>query len=533
MPGEPQPQLPSLVGSTNSAAPERDASSAPLAPAAEFNRAPRLPVDMFVLAQRYASGQGLEKDPQMAALWAGAAARATNNEATAWLEKLANSADPFACLYLGEAVQQKEPGRAAQLFKCALPALRSAAEALDARAEYALSRAYLEGYGVDKDVRASRQWLEKSAGRGYLAAMTALAVKSATGEGGAKNESRALELMTAAADRGFPLAQRNLGHWFYDGAHGAPKDLASAAKWWLAAARQGDAEAQYNFALMRDQGEAGKPDAAEAVVWYEKAAAQGEPSAENNLALKLEDGDGTPRDPKRAFELYQRAADAGNDATAQTNLARLYRDGIGVPVNVTEAQMWYAKAIAQGHEPAKRQLAQLKRHLECLATAQTKVFDVALKCATRADLRQAVARLGARATREDDDYWVDLYDSSKLLEGSTELSLAYTKENSEFARAQYTFPSSLDTEQVSRIAEMVAAKYGRPQRAHGDTSLGPVSYEWQLKDGLTLVVRRDWPDTTTYQEYKFPAKYAILEGEIAKNKEVEKAEQRSRQSHAF
>ena len=56
---------------------------------------------------------------------------------------------------------------------------------------------------------------------------------------------------------------------------------------------------------------------------------------------------GQKGDYRRAFRLLKPLADRG-DAVAQNNIAVLYRDGLGVTADNTQALKWYSKAAAQG-----------------------------------------------------------------------------------------------------------------------------------------------------------------------------------------
>ncbi len=75
--------------------------------------------------------------------------------------------------------------------------------------------------------------------------------------------------------------------------------------------------------------------------------------------------------------------------------------------------------------------------------------------------------------RENSNYWVDIYDPSSVLTDANELLFAYTFLG-ELAYAQYKFPSRMDSDQVTRIAEMVATKYERWNKVSGNPELGPL-----------------------------------------------------------
>ena len=69
---------------------------------------------------------------------------------------------------------------------------------------------------------------------------------------------------------------------YYNG-EGVPQDKEQAFFWLLKAAEQGDANSQYNVALMYGKGEGVKQDDASALEWMRKAAEQGYEPAVNEL----------------------------------------------------------------------------------------------------------------------------------------------------------------------------------------------------------------------------------------------------------
>ena len=81
------------------------------------------------------------------------------------------------------------------------------------------------------------------------------------------------------AEQGYPLAECQVGYFYYEGL-GVEKDLEKAFYWTRRAAEHGDWDAQYNLAedfygpgVVVEQ----NPDAAKE--WYRKAALQGHPEA--------------------------------------------------------------------------------------------------------------------------------------------------------------------------------------------------------------------------------------------------------------
>ncbi len=111
-------------------------------------------------------------------------------------------------------------------------------------------------------------------------------------------------------------------------------DLPLAYKKFLAAAKEGHADSQFNVALMYEKGIGVGKDEKEAVVWYGKAASQGNGNAQFNLGVLYENGRGTKVDLAKANEWYRKASVQG-DALAIGNLGMLYVRGQGVKENKT------------------------------------------------------------------------------------------------------------------------------------------------------------------------------------------------------
>ncbi len=84
----------------------------------------------------------------------------------------------------------------------------------------------------------------------------------------------------ALAEQGYPLAECQIGYFYYDGL-GVEKDLAKALWWTRRAADHGDRDGQYNLAWFYEDGIGAEPDMEQAAFWYRQAALQ-----DHDLALK-------------------------------------------------------------------------------------------------------------------------------------------------------------------------------------------------------------------------------------------------------
>jgi localization factor PodJL len=147
-----------------------------------------------------------------------------------------------------------------------------------------------------------------------------------------------LEMLTRAANLGYPDAQFDLGNYYETGRYGLAKDYAEARR------------------------------------WYERGAANGNSAAMYNLGMAYYEGNGGPKNLVTAAQWMRRAADLGHN-DAQYNLAGLYRNGQGVERNPAEAYKWYliaarggsAQAQAEARDAAERVKASLSPAAQSLA----------------------------------------------------------------------------------------------------------------------------------------------------------------------
>ena len=146
-----------------------------------------------------------------------------------------------------------------------------------------------------------------------------------------------------------------------------------AAKEFRTAAEKGDAECQFNLALMYEQGLGVAKDEKEAVVWYRKSAEQGNSNAQFNLGVLYENGRGTAVDFAQANHWYRKASVQG-DALAIGNLGMLYVRGDGVKVDKIAGVALLLRSATMDNSPgnhAKRNIAATKGlSAEIVAAAQ-------------------------------------------------------------------------------------------------------------------------------------------------------------------
>ena len=376
-------------------------------------------------------------------------------------------------------------------------AVKQAAEQGDAKSQFKLGMMYDEGQGMAQDYAEAMKWFRK------------------------------------AAEQGDVSAQIYLG-LMYSGGLGVAKDYAETVKWYRKAAEQGDANAQGILGAMYSAGLGVAQDYAEAMKWYRKAAEQGDASAQGILGSMYAEGQGVAQDYAEAMKWYRKAAEQG-DANAQFNLGLMHAEGQGVVQDYAEAMKWYRKAAEQGYKDAQVALEAMG-NLSSPAAQQDpnslELFRVKLKNATRAQVRAAFKKSPLQIEREEDNYGVDFYRSSAALEGSSQLAMGYT-DKGQFAYAEYTFPSHMDTQQVQRVVDMVAAKYGKPGKFSGSGGLGEVKAIWQKGQNMSIKVYRGWLDTTTYLRFSDSGAEKQMNAEIEAEKAAKTRRKAASQTQAF
>jgi TPR repeat protein len=242
---------------------------------------------------------------------------------------------------------------------------------------------YLRGDGVPHDPVAALHWLNRAARRGHARAQHALSMAYLSGVTGRAPSAPWL----AEAHNGTPAAASN-ARLLYPGGLDVEPDPALAFAWARASARRGLACAEANLGMLLTRGIGCRQDCAEAALWYGRAAAKGDAAGALGLGILHEGGLGVSKDVAEAMRWYRVAAEGGNDVAA-TALGLLLVSGtepdpgearrrlsgpaargfahaqygmglLGLRVDdKTRARFWLSKASAQGHAGARAALAGL------------------------------------------------------------------------------------------------------------------------------------------------------------------------------
>jgi len=133
--------------------------------------------------------------------------------------------------------------------------------------------------------------------------------------------------------------------YMYDlgSAYNISKKSKEAFHWYMKAAKEGHASAQYSIGGMYHYGDAIKEDKKEAMVWYLKSAENNDTSAQRQLGNIYQYGVGVKKNIETALKWYKKAAES-NDSLVLIELGDLYYEGKEVETDYTEAINWYKKA---------------------------------------------------------------------------------------------------------------------------------------------------------------------------------------------
>jgi len=145
-------------------------------------------------------------------------------------------------------------------------------------------------------------------------------------------------------------AQYLYGRMLEQGA-GVPKDVQQAKEYYRKAAAQGHAQAKARLQDLTGA-EAQVAGDSVAVDWFREAAQDGDPEAQFNYAHALETGWGTARDEGEARRWFERAAEAGHDG-AQLRLGLMLVVGAGGPPDPAAGVRWIRRAARNGNAVAE------------------------------------------------------------------------------------------------------------------------------------------------------------------------------------
>lgn len=194
------------------------------------------------------------------------------------------------------------------------------------------------GWGCKQDQAAAKALFEKALTKKCKYAYYELGVIYEQGLGVKPDYDKAFEYYKKAALLGVPQAINNLASMR---AHGQLKADWTPLEMYKQSALAGDSTAEFNIGMLYLDGDGVKQSDKLAVEWLTKAAQHGNMHAQCNLGVVLAaGGKGVPVQTEAAIKWLRLAADKG-DNVAKQGLARIYREGRGVPKNPKEADRWW------------------------------------------------------------------------------------------------------------------------------------------------------------------------------------------------
>lgn len=131
-----------------------------------------------------------------------------------------------------------------------------------------------------------------------------------------KDYAAAMQAFEAAARAGDARADYYLGR-LYLMAEGVPADYAKSARYFHRAAKRGNANAQFYLGNLYYLGEGVLENYAEARKWYSAAAAQGDALSQYYLGVMYAAGEGVAKNPVTALMWFDLAASGGYGTAAQ------------------------------------------------------------------------------------------------------------------------------------------------------------------------------------------------------------------------
>ncbi len=212
------------------------------------------------------------------------------------------------------------------------------------------------GYGCDKNESLAMEVMVALANKGNLRAQYGVGLCYEDGLGVVQDYQKALDWYTRSAELDNSKAQYRLGV-LYEFGRGTTQDYQTAVEWYTKSAEQEHSKAQYRLGICYKYGRGVTQDYQKAIEWFTKSAEQGESNAQFALGQCCEFGEGTSQDYKAAAEWYTKAAEQKH-SRAQYCLGICYKYGRGVTQDYQKAIEWFTKSAEQGESNAQFALGQ-------------------------------------------------------------------------------------------------------------------------------------------------------------------------------
>ncbi|RHZ61005.1 hypothetical protein Glove_350g122 [Diversispora epigaea] len=220
-----------------------------------------------------------------------------------------------------------------------------------------LADMYIDGGGVEKDLKKGFQIYSKAADEGSYMALGRVAFCYYNGFGVEKNERKAFELFFKSAEKGIHMAQFNINESYILGI-GIAKDEAKGFQLHLKFALAGNIDSINNTGYCYDHGLGVDENKKEAFKWYFKGAEKGDPLIQYNLGRCYANGFGINRDLVKAFEWYKKSAENGY-VDGQYMVGKYFYQGRGTGKDIIKSIYWLNKAKENGNIDTNRLLEEV------------------------------------------------------------------------------------------------------------------------------------------------------------------------------
>lgn len=237
---------------------------------------------------------------------------------------------------------------------------KKGAKAGNADAQYRLSQLYAKGAnGVEKNLMVALGWARKASAQGHADAKAFLQEQKMIEKSKVSLDyTKAAEFFLMAAEQGNAKAQYLLAKCFCIG-KGVPRSYEDSYTWFTRSGEQGYAAAQYEVGKLCELGHGTEKDYSAAFHWYEKAAEQEHPDAQTQLGNCYFRGKGVEKDQKKALFWFEKAAEHGN-AKACYLAGNCYKDGMGTEKDALKAKDFYEKGMNLGDTFSKMAFQQMQ-----------------------------------------------------------------------------------------------------------------------------------------------------------------------------
>lgn len=279
-------------------------------------------------------------------------------------------------------------------FQYAFDWFRAASLHGHVHSEYMLGKMINDGQGVPQSYADAAGYFAEAAEKGDKYAAYAVGRMYYRGIGVTQDFSKAVSFFAKAAEENVPYADYTLAQMAEDG-QGMEKSAENASLLYKKALnefieqekQQPDPLTKFRIAKMHLTGKGAEKNPAEGVKWLEKAVGGGNAQAEYELAMMSASGELIPKDDEKAAELFEKAlvafisSDKDHPSAGQEyRIAQMYEKGLGATVSYSEAVKWYSAAAENGHGHAAYRLG--KFYADGISIPQD--YDMALKWFHRA-----------------------------------------------------------------------------------------------------------------------------------------------------